>query len=467
MGSEPVAKSVLILTALLLATSLAGCTVHPPGERSLRASANDAGKIYAASPQNRTIPPLPENPSADDLVRHALLTNAELEQKYWEWRSAIEQIPQDGTQPTNLVLFAGVPITNGSTAFDRTTVTVANDPMADILWPSKLSVAAQRSLEMARAAGQRFQKARYEVRGKVLEAWYDYVLTTELIRLETENAQLLEAIANTTAARNRAGTGGQQDLLKARNEQDLSRNEIANMQAQLSAQRATLNALLNRAVDASLPAPTTPPSTQPVEQSDAELLDLAARRNPELLALADELRGKQQAIRLANLQYLPDFSASVGTDLAGTAQNLMGMITVPLLRYQAINAAIAQAEGNLRAVESMRQQMRNDLAARVVADIATLRDADRQLNLFEHTILPRAGQVVTIARSAYEANRASLLDVLDSERSLITIQRLVIGLRVARAKRLADLEAAIASALQSSGRFVEERSAMNDASGDR
>ena len=109
--------------------------------------------------------------------------------------------------------------------------------------------------------------------------------------------------------------------------------------------------------------------------------------------------------------------------------------------HEAIDAAISQAEANLRAVEAMHRQTRNDLAAQVILDICTIRDADRQLELFEQTILPRARQVVAITRPAYESGHASLLDVLDGDRSLISIQRLMANVRVAREKRLTDLEA--------------------------
>jgi multidrug efflux system outer membrane protein len=439
---------------LVLLASLAGCTVHPRGEREERSAALEAGKSLAVRIEERELPPLSENPTVEELVRYALLSNAELEQRYWEWRSAIEQIPQDGTQPTNLVLFAGVPITNGSTAFNRTTVTVANDPMADILWPDKPTTAARRALDMARAAGARFIKARYELRSKVIAAYYDLALTKELVGLEQRNSQLLQTTAGATESRNRAGTAGQQDVLKASNELDLSRNDIANMQSQLPSLQSALNALLNRPVDAPLGTPTLPPTTRPVTYTDAELVSLTAKQNPELTALAHEIEGRKEGIRLARLQYYPDFSASVGTDLGGVTQNLMGMITVPLLRYQAINAAIAQAEANLRASEAMRRQAGNDLNALIVMDISMLRDTDRQLSLFEHTILPRTRRVVDVARSGYESGGTSFLELLDSQRVLIAIERLVLNLQAAREKRLASLEATAAVSLteESSGK---------------
>jgi outer membrane protein TolC len=433
-----------IVAIALFAT---GCTVHPQGESAERKAAKDAGAPYAQKFESRNLRPLAPDASLDQIVNHALLSNAELEQRYWEWRAAIEQIPQDGTQATNLVISAGTTIERGKLSWDRTTVTVGNDPMADIVFPGKLSAAAQRALENARAADQRFQKARYELRSKVLSAYYEYALTGELIGLEESSAQLLSATASVVEARNRAGSAAQQDVLKAQNDVDLANNQIAMLRAQAASQRATLNALLGRDARAPLNLRREQVASRPVGRSDDEILASAADRNPELAALAAEIRGKADGIRLARLQYVPDFSLNTGTDLAGITQTVLGAITVPVMRYEAINAAVAQAEANMRAAESMRRQNRSDLAARVVDDLSTLRDADRQIALLHDTVLPRARQMVDLSRSAYESGRSSLLDLLDSQRSLLEIQRMEATLRSARNSRLADLEAVTANNL--------------------
>jgi outer membrane protein TolC len=422
--------------AIILLALAAGCTIHPPGERQERDAALQAGKRF----ENRQTPPLPDNPTPGQLVQYAMLSNAELEQRYWEWRSAIEQVPQDATQSTTLNLAAGTTLTNGKTNWASSTLALSNDPMSNIKWPGKLDAAAKQSLENARAAGQRFIKAKYDLQGKVLAAYDDYALTAELIRLEQDNQQLLKTTATVTQAQSRAGGAGQQDVLRAQNEADMSGNEIANMQSQLPARRAIINALLNRPPDAPLPAPTNLLSASSIPYSDSELLDLAAKQNPELTALADEIRGRAEGIRLAKLQYVPDFNLSAGTDLTGVTQSLLGQLTFPLFRYEALNAAIAQAKANFFASEAMRRQAGDDLAAQVVADITTIRDADRQLDLLQQTIRPRAHQIVSLARASYQAGNESLLDLLASQRSLIDIERLSANLQVMRHQRLVELE---------------------------
>jgi cobalt-zinc-cadmium efflux system outer membrane protein len=432
---------------MLLLAGVAGCTVHPPGESEERETAARLGKPYEKPYEDRNIPALSANPTPEQIVEYALLTNADLEQRYWTWRAAIEQIPQDGTQATSLNIAAGTSITRGHASWGSTTLTLANDPMTDIKWPGKLDAAANQTLENARAAGKRFIKAKYDLRNKVLSAYYDYALTAELIRLEQSNEQLLEITANTTASRNRAGASGQDQVLKTNNEVDLSRNDIENMQSQRRIRLASINAFLNRTADSPLPLPSELPPPRMLAYDDSQLIALAAKQNPELLALADEIKGRHEGIRLAKLQYVPDFNFSAGTDLEGITQSVLGQATIPIFRFEALNAAIAQAEVNLRSSEAMRRQSASDLTAQVIIDISTIRDADRQLDLLEGTILPRARQIVTIGRSSYETGHTSLTDLLDDQRFLIAIGKLAANLRIVREKQVVDLEAITATDL--------------------
>lgn len=432
---------------LAVAIALAGCTVHPAGESAERRSASEAGRAFAHRFEDRSLPALSNHPTPDELVRYAMMANADLEQKFWDWRSAIEQIPQEGTPQTTLAINAATNVTRGRTALADTVLTAQNMPSMMIPWPGKLTAAARQALESARAAGLRFRQAQFDLRGKVLAAYDDYALTAELIRLEQANAELLDTTVMVVEIRNRAGSASQADLLKARNELDLSRNDIRTLRAQLPAQRAALNALLGRAPDAPLDPPASLPADRPLAISDSQLLALAVRQNPSLAALERDIRSKENGVELARLQYFPDVAVGVSSDLAAITQSLMGMVSVPLLRHEALDAAISQAQANLRSSQAMLRQSRNDLNARVVMDIVAVRDAARQLHLFQHAILPRAQQVVALTRSAYETGRSTLLDVLDSQRSLISLRRLTATLRAAEDKQLADLESITAMPL--------------------
>jgi outer membrane protein TolC len=434
-------KRFIVITAILL--TVAGCTVHPDGERQERRSAAAAGVPFQERAADRHLPLLSPDASPDELVDYALLASPELEQHYWEWVSAIEQIPQDGTQPTNLVVYAGVPLNRGSAAFNGSTITVANDPMADIVWPSKLSAAAARALENARAAGYRFQQAKLDLRQRVLDAYDDYALAAEQLRLDGAELTLLNTAAAMADAGIEPGRTTQSASLRAHTDADLAANGLRQQEARLPALRATLNALLGREPSAPLPPPAKLPVARPTPYTTENAMRLVNAGTLTLAALDAEGRGRAEGKRLAELQFLPDFSLSGGTDVSGIAQTLTGMITAPILRYQSINAAIAQAEANIRTTDGMRQQVKLDLKSRVVTDLVSIADADRQLLLLEHTLLPRVREATEATRAGYESGDASFTDLLDAQRSGIALERLAAQLRVSRDRQAVDIETSL------------------------
>jgi outer membrane protein, heavy metal efflux system len=441
--------SLKILLLVVLGCAAASCTVHPHGEGMERAAATQAGRPYEHPIEDRTPPELAPDATPDELVRYALLTNADVEARYWEWRSALEQVPQEGTQKTNLSISLNSLITNGDTAARMTTLGVGNDAMNNLILPNKLETAAAVALDNARAAGFRFDSARYELKDKVLSAYLDYALTAELIRREEQNNKLLALTNQMIKLRIGTGTALQQDLLKAGNELETSKSDITALQAKTVGQLATINVLLNRDPTVPITVPKELPLFRPVPDDDEHPLQTAARTNPELRALAAEIAGKQDAVKLAKQEYLPEFGVNVSTDLAGVTQSLLGSVMVPALRYQAIDAGIRQAEDNLHGAEAMQHHFHHELAARIVTDLAVLRDAERQIDLLEKMIIPRAQQIVSASQVSYGVNQSSMLDLLDGQRSLIALRRLDAELKITREKQRIDLEAATGNDISS------------------
>ena len=433
-------------------TAPRGCTVHPPGETEERRAALEAGRPFAAAVERRQVPDLPDHPTPDDLVSRALLSNADLEQKYWAWRSAIEQVPQDGTQATNLALSAGLDITRGRIGQESATLGLGNDPMADLVLPPKLSTAARRALENARAAGLRFRKAQFELRAKVLGAYAEYALTAELARIEESNVGLLQTTVMVVEARNRAGAAGQQDLLRARNELDLSRNELAGM-------RARNPGRTRGAERAARPRAGCPHS---LAGADA---DISSRRAGMTRRYFASRRGtipswvlwRKRSPRVTKASpspassTFPTFHSARAPTWRGSRSPLPGWSPSPSCATRRSTPRWRRPRRTSGPPRRCAGRRGTTWAHKSSWTSRPCGDADRQLALFAQTVLPRARQVVTVARSAYEAGQSSLLDVLEAQRSLLAIERLVANLRATREKRLADLEAATGTQLTCAG----------------
>ena len=433
MTMEKTNRVLGLTLALALAVGLTSCALHPKGEREERERARKA--YVKAEPE-----PLAADASLELMLEHAYRANADLERLYWEWIAALEAIPQEASPGTNLAFSVESMFEEGETSLSRTTLGVGNDPMSNLPWPGKLSTAGARSLETARAAGFRFQAGKLELRAGVLRAYYAYALLAETLRLKQREASLLEIAADAAVGRVQAGAASSGELLAAQNERDLAINDLESLKAKVPGTLAGLNTLLGREASAPLDLPRELPAARALPYTDAEILSLVAEQNPELAALAREAAANEQAVKLARQQYLPDLGLAASGDLDGITQSLMVMITAPLVRREAIEASISQAQAELEASRAMRRQTESDITAQAVLALYDLRNDERQVTLFEATIIPRLAQTVETTHKAYAVGRASLAEVVAARQMLLKMRIMAAEMRMEREGILAELE---------------------------
>ncbi|HEX5011272.1 MAG TPA: TolC family protein, partial [Planctomycetota bacterium] len=193
-----------LLIACALAALGAGCAIHPEGEREERDRALAAGDELDAE-----VPPLPAQPELADYLRTAFHADAALRQAYWEWRAALERIPQEASPPNVALSFDYLFSDEHMSSWDRTTLGLSNDPSEMIPAPSKLAAAGRRALEEARAAGLRFEAAKFRLQADVTSLHADLALHGELIRLQQEEVGLLALQAGEASAQ--LASGASQD----------------------------------------------------------------------------------------------------------------------------------------------------------------------------------------------------------------------------------------------------------------
>jgi cobalt-zinc-cadmium efflux system outer membrane protein len=432
-GNPHANRTVGLALAMTLIAGLTSCAIHPRGEREERELARKA--YVKTEPQ-----PLAADASLEQILERAYRANADLERLYWEWIAALEAIPQEASPGTNLALSVESMFEDGKTSLRQTTLGVGNDPMSNLPWPGKLSTAGARALENARAAGFRFQAGKLELRAGVLGAYYAYALLAETLRLKQREASLLEVAADASEGPVRAGTASAGQLLTAQNQRDLAINDLENLKARVPGSLAGLNALLGREAAEPLDLPRELPAARDLPYTDREILGFLAERNPELAALAEEAAANEQAVKLARQQYLPDLGLAASGDLDGITQSLMVMITAPLVRHEAIEASISQAQAELEASRAMRRQAEKDLTAQAVLALYDLRNAERQVALFETTLIPRLAQTVETTHKAFAVGRASLVEVVEARQMLLKMRIMAAEMRMERESMLAEIE---------------------------
>jgi outer membrane protein TolC len=432
-----------ISSVILLTVSPSGCVLAPKSAADERARLQAAGQAYRAPAEQRDLPDLPSDPAWQDALHRAFLANGDLESSYFEWAAAVHRVQQAGSYPNTPVSLGFSYMFSGGRmkSFDRTTISAGPDPMESLAFPSKVYQGAKVALDDARAAGQRFVAAKFDLQRRVLNAWYDYALMAERVRIAKRNLALLGLIRDITAARVGAGAP-QQELLRADIEHRRAEDELLGLHSRLPPMRAMLNAMMARPANAALEPPRELPAARPLPADDSRLLALASENNPDLVALAERVRGRQDAIELARLQYIPDINPTLG--LTGTASQLVGIaISIPTFLPR-VRAMVEEAKADLRGIEAVRRQTSFDRSAQVVATLYAIRNSERHTRLFEQLVIPASERIVENARQAYTGGTGSFIDLIDTQRTLLDVRLTAAEARASREKSLADLEALLA-----------------------
>ena len=279
----------------------------------------------------------------------------------------------------------------------------------------------------------------------MLAAWYRYAQASVVLRLTESQQALLKSIS----ALDKAGisTGGRQSgqWLAARNAIDQMQAEIIALRNRLPRDLAALNAVLGRAADSPLAPPQAIATVVPPALSNHALLMLALRRNPDIRGLDRFVSADRISIQRAKMQYIPNFDLGVSSSLDGTAQSFTSALVVPVFRYQAINASIAQARDRLRGQQAALRGADINLTARLLIDLLALRNDRRQLALFSGRILPRLKLINALARRDYQQGAATVQDQLKSLQELLIIEQTIAQLQTDQNIRIADIDAIIAA----------------------
>ncbi len=420
--------------------SVGGCVLRPHQTADERAKLAAASQPFETPLTARQLPELPPEPQWRDVLSRAFLANGDLEASYFEWKAALARIDQAAVWPnSNVALtFSYMFSSENIKSWNRTTIGVGFDPSMNLSLPVKARAGGRVALDAAQEASEGFRAVKFDLQRKVLTAYLDLALTEELIRIQQDNRTLLKLVTDSAADRAEAG-GPMQDVFKAMIESQMADNDLASLEAKASSMRSMLNGMLARDANATLTLPAGLPPPRPVAADDSRLIAAGVAQNPELGALARQVAGRRDAIEVARLAYVPDFSPSAS--ITGDISQTLGIMLMLPTRAPAVHAAIDEAQAMEHSSEAMLRQTRYDRAGSFVATLYSMRNAERQTQLYQRYIVPAAQQLVGSSRSAYAAGTVGFADLIDSERMLLSVRRMVAEAQIEREQRLAELEA--------------------------
>lgn len=318
-----------------------------------------------------------------------------------------------------------------------------------IPFPGKRTLAGTMAEHEAEMAARDADSTALDVIAAVKRAYWGLWQAHATLALDTHDKELAARYAKIAADKYAVGTATQSDVLRAQVELVHMANRVVTDRLAVDTARAELNALLSRPAADPLGIPEEPPPPRLDENADA-LVARALRDRPEVKAAEAQVAREQAAVRLAGLDYLPDFAFTVerfvnraGRDGVGG----MASLTLPLVYKGKYDAARSEARARLAAAQAELRRTQDRVGREVEEAWLRARAARVTHDLLASTHVPQAEQAAKASEIGYETGKVDFLSLVDSLRALQAIHLEHVRASADFETAYADLERAVGTEL--------------------
>lgn len=321
-----------------------------------------------------------------------------------------------------------------------------------IMWPGKLPLMRDAVRSQAAAAGANLDGKKLDLAFEARRAYLMLVMNEKRRELNRADRGLAATIASAALGRYASQAGGHHEVVRA--ELDVQALDVE-YQALVGEQQSML-AMLNTL---RFQPPETPLSVPPVRWTPARtfeadpLVAAAAKNRPELHEMSAMKDGMSKMASLARKEPYPDLMVGGWyNQMLMPAPNSFGVMVGGQIPLWGIERSGLKAEAFDNRAESVSRDaasMGAMIRAQVVDAKIRFDTAGRQVALLEGTVLPKARENFNTSLSAYSTGGVDVIGVLDSRRSLQSIELMLIEARIQREIALALLERAVGGPLPS------------------
>ncbi|MEZ4647569.1 MAG: TolC family protein [Candidatus Eisenbacteria bacterium] len=407
--------------------------------------------------------------SLDDVLRTARERSPKLASAWFEWEAALAREPQAGSWPDPMVGYGYLAReieTRVGPQRHRFSVS-QNVPIG------RTGPAAAAAREGAREGAASFEATWWSVRESVTSSWYElYRLARAKDALEA-HLGILRGWEEIARVRYSAGRLDYAALLRVQVEIAKLADEIQTTEERARVAAAKLNAELDRKPN----APIEPPTTIDEPSFDTRLLGTGSTEGgiAQLDPLLSEFRQSNPAVEVAErrvnqfelrekvarrstwpelslgVEYLETGPARVAMEDSGKDPVVLKVgASVPLgwSRNRAIREE-AEARTEARRRDLVRTQRTEE--ASLLASAYAYRDTDRRITFLEQEQIPRITQSIEVMEERFASGDATLLELLDLERTWLDAELGLDRARAERAELLARVEASLGRELGTKG----------------
>lgn len=278
-------------------------------------------------------------------------------------------------------------------------------------FPGKRRLRSEIAGEQAKSEGYAYDDKANEVRAKVIMAYWGLSLAQASFDITSKNKQFWDQVVKVAETRYGVGQGSQADVLQAQVELGTYLDRLFQWRQRQESFRADLNALRSKPQQAEVARPQ-PLKPRAFVLKAKDLLQ-KAEEHPQLQALQALVAKQQKAVELANKEYFPDFTVSLGygfrenlgPPLNEKIPNMFSsklMVNLPIWHGSKIKPKIREEQARQKAAEASHQSTWNQLAAAVKDRHAKLERLSQQIALYDKGIMPQARQAAEASLASYQ-----------------------------------------------------------------
>jgi outer membrane protein, heavy metal efflux system len=380
---------------LLRAMTLAFLTVWLP----------PMGTVWAAAEQSLTV---------GQLVDIATEVNPQVRAAKEQWDAAQHQILQNYAPADPTFTYANV-----DSSKDFNAALHAHSFSESFQFPGKALLQADEAKRTAEIAGLTYQAVMRDLRAGVETAYYQVVLDEALIGINAENIANLRQVVHVTQIRYTANQATQADLISA--EFALAQAQLQQRQYQTNRanDRVGLNQLLYR-------RPASPLSLdrkiqlKRLEFPLDKAVDTATRARQEILEAALAEKNSTTALKLAEMEYLPDYTLGYEFDyiLQPGARPLPGVsqgntfsigLNIPIFFWIRQREDVHSAQHSLQAARYSMNSVLSQTEATVTQLYQSAQFAYESVQQYGGSLISLADKNFRVSLVAYQAGKVDFL----------------------------------------------------------
>ena len=352
--------------------------------------------------------------TVEQLVEVAIELNPQVRATKQQWYAAQHQILQNYAPADPVFTYGHLDSDHDFNAGEHTHTITDN-----FQFPGEALLQADEARRTAKIARLTFEAAVRDLRAGVETAYYQVLLDGGLIAVNAENIVNLKQVVNVTQAQYTGGQAAQSDLIGA---------ELALEQAQLQQRqyqtnrlndRSGLNQLLYRTADAPLNL-NQKIELRPLEIRLDKAVDTATHARQEILEAALTAKNSTTALKLAQMEYLPNYAVSGEYDLllgpgtrplpnVGKGWTFTFGFNMPVFFWIHQREDVASAQHSLEAARYSMDSVLNQTEITTTQLYRSAQYAYESAQVYREQLIPLADKEFKVALVAYQSGKVDFL----------------------------------------------------------